>query len=280
MRLVSSSSPVYLPEEDQSSVLRLGLNPLSPEYWLQTEDDFQLFQQHKLEQGNVRPDSVYGEMPGSEEAVAELTGLICQHLLQVHRESYSRLNDTLQHRPSGLEWQLPADNLWQASLWVPEDLCVLQEINGEFVMTAASVCSPSNWHPADKLGRSLDVIHGPVPGYPQVLSRRVNSLFRALKPHKLLLRYNWSLQRGNELYWRDRLAPVDHSLPHYWRVERQTLRRLPVTGAIVFTIRIYLHERSQLEADSVIRERLSALLERLPEAERNYKGLNAGLGSQ
>ena len=280
MQLVSSSAPIYLPEEDQTSVLRLGLNPLPLQGWLQPDADLLVFQQHKLEQARLRPDSVYGELAGAEAAVAESIELIYQHLLQDHGDTYSRRDSVLQHKPSGIEWRLPAENLWQASLWVPEDICVLQEINGEFVMTAASVCSPSNWHPADKLGRSLDVIHAPVPGYEKILSRRVNSLFRALKPHKPLLRFNWSLQRGNELYWRDKLAPTDPALPQYWRVERQTLRRLPGTGAVIFTIRIYLHERSRIEADPAVSQRLSALLDRLPAEEKNYKGLNSGPGFQ
>lgn len=273
MQLISHSAPIYYPEAEQNSVLRLGLQPLPVTTWFQPDEDFALFQKHKLQQGELRLHSVYEEQPGSEQAVAELTRLVQQHLLQDHADTYCLQDDCLLHKPSGLRWMLPAADLWQVSLWVQEDICVLQECNGEFVLSAASVCSPSNWYPAAKIGCNLDVIHGPVPGYGETLSRRVNSLCRELKPHKPLLRYNWSLQPGNELYWHSDRSAAQQSESQYWRVERQTLRRLPVTGAVIFTIRIYLHARSQIESTPFMQERLAALLARLPAAERAYKGL-------
>ena len=273
MQLTSSAAPIYLPEADQTSVVRLGLNPLRAENWILNDEDLPLFHQHKLEQARLRPQSVYGELPGSQAAVAELIALLQEHLIRDHSATYCNDGGSLRHRGSNLKWDMPPVDLWQASLLVAEDICILQEIDKEFVMTAASVCSPSNWHPADKLGRSLDVIHGPVPDYDTKLSSRVTSLFHSLKPHKPLLRYNWSLQFGNELYWRDRIKPVDRSLPQYWRVERQTLRRLPASGAVVFCIRIFLYERSVIDADPVQSARLAALLQRLPPQEKAYKGL-------
>ena len=273
MQLNTTAQPIYLPEADQSAVARLGLHPLAASEWVDVDGDFIQFHSHKVQQHRLRPQSVYGQLPGSEAAVAELGKLLQQHLLTEHAADYALTNNGLQHRPSGLQFFLPAENLWQISLWVQEDICLLQQINDEFLLTAASVCSPSNWHPADKLGRGLDKIHQPVPGYEEQLSRRVNALFAAMKPGKPLLRYNWSLQPGNELYWRDKLAPRDPAAAQYWRVERQTLRRLPETGAIVFMIRIYLHRRSDIERDPEVKQNLQALLERLAADEKVYKGL-------
>lgn len=273
MQLNTTVQPVYLPESEQKAVARLGLHPLADCDWLDIDGDFSQFHCHKIEQGELRLQSVYGQLRGSEAAVAELSKLLEQHLLVEHGSDYARTKSGLLHRPSGLEFPLPAENLWQTSLWIQEDICLLQQIDSEFQLTAASVCSPSNWHPADKIGRSLDRIHKPVPGYEEQLSQRVNTLFAALKPDKPLLRYNWSLQPGNELYWRDKLAPRDPAAPQFWRVERQTLRRLPETGAVVFMIRIYLHKRSEIEKNPQVKMNLQSLLERLPEEEKIYKGL-------
>ena len=273
MQLTTTAQPAYLPESDQKAVARLGLHPLSVSDWLDVDSDFEQFHNHKIEQSKLRPHSVYGQLPGSEAAVAELGRLLEQHLLAEHDSEYLRAENRLIHRPSGLEFSLPAENLWQTSLRVQEDICLLQRIDSEFRLTAASVCSPSNWHLADKIGRSLDRIHKPVPGYEEQLSRRVNTLFAALKPDKPLLRYNWSLQAGNELYWRDKLAPRDPAAAQFWRVERQTLRRLPETGAVVFMIRIYLHKRSEIEKNPAVKTNLRELLERIPEEEKIYKGL-------
>jgi len=274
MQLKTTVLAVYLPEQEQTAVARLGLHPLPDPDWLDIDSDFAQFHEHKLEQFKIRPQSVYGQLPGSETAVAELREALLQHLLAEHGSVYTRGNNCLRHDITGLEFRLPAENLWQTSLWIQEDICLLQQIDGEFRLTAASVCSPSNWHPADKLGCSLDSIHRPVPGFEERLSGRVDALFSALKPDKPLLRYNWSLQPGNELYWRDKLAPRDPMAAQYWRVERQTLRRLPETGALVFMIRVYLHGRSEIEKIPGVKKNLQALLERIPEQEKLYKGLS------
>ena len=56
------------------------------------------------------------------------------------------------------------------------------------------------------------------------------------------MRFNWSLQAYDDLCQRpERGTPVDGSSRLYYRTERQCLTRLPTTGAIAFTIRVYLH---------------------------------------
>jgi dimethylamine monooxygenase subunit A len=57
------------------------------------------------------------------------------------------------------------------------------------------------------------------------------------------------------------------------RVERQTLRRLPETGAILFTIRTYVHSLADALPHQPDRERLAAALEAIPDDVRAYKSL-------
>ena len=49
------------------------------------------------------------------------------------------------------------------------------------------------------------------------------------------------------------------------RVERQTLRRLPRTGAIVFTIRVYLTRLEDLVAEPGVPGRLASAIRSWPE---------------
>jgi len=273
MQLESRVDPIYFPEADQTTVMRLGLQPLSFRHWLHADADLPQFHSHKLEQHRLRPDSVYQTLPGCEPAVAELGSLILEHLQTHQQPHYAVTADRVTHRESGLNWPRGSDNLWEMSLWIQEDVCVLQEAAGSYQLTAASVCSPSNWDPASKLGRNLDEIHEPVPGYAASLSGRVDRLFHSLKPGKLWLRYNWSLQPGNELYWQSDPTHASGPVSH-WRVERQTLLRLPQSGAVVFTIRLYLHPLNQLQADPRFAASLQQILSALPAAERRYKGLS------
>lgn len=94
-----------------------------------------------------------------------------------------------------------------------------------------------------------------------------------LKPSKLMLRFNWSIQNGNELCWRPGLGEKPGSAEKYWRIERQTLLRLPQTGAIIFGIRIFLHSFDTMSKLDGFQDSLIRLLKQLPTPEKNYKGL-------
>ncbi|KAI5811321.1 hypothetical protein DFH27DRAFT_21579 [Peziza echinospora] len=110
------------------------------------------------------------------------------------------------------------------------------------------ICSAIGWHLGTKLGLSLHDIHhttGNVPDYASKLSFSMDRFFsRSLPPHKPIQRGSWSLEIGQPLF-----APPDD--PHhlklrsfqnpelkaedvYLRVDWQTLRRLPISGAVLF----------------------------------------------
>jgi hypothetical protein len=299
MYLLSKVMPVYLPEPDQATVLRLGLRKLDPGDWLVVDDDFRQFHDNKLHTRAAHGDRVYGALPGSEPAQQELRQLVFYHLLNDHSSNYEVTGSKIAHRDCNLSWSLDDESLWQTSLWVQEDICLMELRDRQYCLTAASVCAPSNWPLEQKMGCSLDHIHGPVPGYGQQLSRRVNRLFANLKPERPLVRFNWSVQEFPELFWRkdlnsdigaeqtldsepgtepDKNPATELKKPapdFFWRVERQTLRRLPQTGAIVFTIRIFIHSFSVMHRAADFSTNLSRLLGQLPAAERDYKGLLA-----
>jgi len=248
----------------------LGLQPLNTVTWMQQDGDFQQFNNHKLSVYQQHPEKVSGALPGSESAQAEFHCVLMGHLVDHH--GLKKIEN------------IRFASLWQSSLLVQEDICLLEpNANGQYLLTAASVCSPSNWKLEDKLGRDLDLIHAPVPGYDKELSERVNRLFGKLKVDSPLLRYNWSIQADNELFWRNDLSADRKTQavePHwYWRVERQTLRRLPETQTIVFTIRIYLHNLRALRQHPAFGQQLRHMIAGLPEKQIQYKGLMAWLNS-
>ena len=58
------------------------------------------------------------------------------------------------------------------------------------------------------------------------------------------------------------------------RMERQTLRRLPRTGDILFTIRIYVQSLRDVAANPERAAHLAAAMRALPSNMRSYKSLN------
>jgi hypothetical protein len=278
MQLDSFNVPIYLPEKEQTSVLRLGFENCSGDDWIFSTKDLNVFQRHKTELGISRSEECFAQTQGSVAAQCEFHDFLLRHLLTKPKSSYSRKGNQLIHEQEKLTWKIEDKNLWEASLWVPEDFCLLEKEKNGYVMTAASVCSPSNWILQEKIGQTVDFIHNPVPGYNKHLSKRVNRFLEGIPRHRVLLRYNWSIQSDNELFWRDDLNPnsdfVNSSNPNlYWRIERQTFVRLPTSGAIVFGIRVFLHSFDSLRNIEGFNQSIEQLFTQLPETQKRYKGL-------
>jgi hypothetical protein len=258
--------------------LRLGFENCSGDDWIFSAKDLNVFQRHKTELGISRSEECFAQTQGSVAAQCEFHDFLLRHLLTKPKSSYSRKGNQLIHEQEKLTWKIEDKNLWEASLWVPEDFCLLEKEKNGYVMTAASVCSPSNWILQEKIGQTVDFIHNPVPGYNKHLSKRVNRFLEGIPRHRVLLRYNWSIQSDNELFWRDDLNPnsdfVNSSNPNlYWRIERQTFVRLPTSGAIVFGIRVFLHSFDSLRNIEGFNQSIEQLFTQLPETQKRYKGL-------
>jgi hypothetical protein len=126
-------------------------------------------------------------------------------------------------------------------------------------------------------------LHRPVTGFEARLLTRVERIFDNLRPDTLLERRNWSLVSSPDLYAPDP-GPMRAAIPDidpdsaanalFARVERQTLRKLPQTGAVVFTIRVWIDPLSAIAADP---ERLARFARAWRTAHpdfRAYKQLN------
>ncbi|WP_074219132.1 DUF3445 domain-containing protein [Rhodovulum sp. ES.010] len=134
---------------------------------------------------------------------------------------------------------------------VQEDFCLMERRGGAHVLTGAILCFPASWMLAEKMGRLLDAIHGPVPHYDAALAARVNRLFAGLRPGRLLWRANAHFYADPALFQpRPESAPrAKVQGPAPWlRSERQVLARLPRTQAVVFSIHTYVVARESLDA--------------------------------
>jgi hypothetical protein len=145
---------------------------------------------------------------------------------------------------------------------VQEDLVILEraEAEPEHRLTAAVLCFPSNWTLRQKFGLPLARIHLPVEAYDEALAKRVRRLFEAIRPGAPLMRANLLPYTHARLYSPrpelDRHSPSPGEV-RFVRVERQTLLRLPVTRAVVFSIHVY--QVSLAAITGVERERLRAV---------------------
>ena len=272
MILKSKMPPPFLPTIGQATILEMGLEQLTPSQWMLVDEDATAFFNHKLEQQRKRPDQIYQTLPASKDAQSEFSFLLEAHLIADHRFQRTDANKLINPQ-FGIEWKGLERDLWSASLWVQEDICLLEKIRNEYILTAASVCSPSNWDMPSKIGKPVSEIHKPVPGYKDQMSDKVDRLIRNLKPGKPLKRFNWSIQPHGDLYWKADPGVKEERHQKHWRVERQTLLRLPSTNAIVFGIRVFLHSFSAMAKIPGFDNAIAAIIERLPTEQSVYKNL-------
>ena len=172
------------------------------------------------------------------------------------------------------------DALVDAALLVAEDLMVLKpnhtNVDEELLFVAGVVCAPSRWRLADKMGLDMLKVHRPVPKYSEHIGAVVNTAMQRLAFDRPVWRSNWTLMDHPALFQPTLPAKplVMHPDELWMRIERETFRRLPQTGGLLFTIR----EFQQPLVDYVRRGRdvaqtLRTLLQRLPDDVAHYKSI-------
>lgn len=159
----------------------------------------------------------------------------------------------------------------------PDVAFLSADAQGAFRLRGGAVCFPTGWALEEKVGHSLDFIHGAVPGLNRVLGSPIQHFLTKLKPGTAFLRHNWGLAASDELNLHParRIAPptAPVRLDRLWlRVEHQALVALPETRGVVFGIRIALHRLDEV-AKSPAAYGLARALETMPSEVADYKNL-------
>ena len=147
----------------------------------------------------------------------------------------------------------PDHALESCAALVQEDLCILVKEGDEHVLRAALLCFPASWRLAEKAGRALLAIHEPVHDYDLDLARRVQRLFDGVQPGRPLWRFN-ALWYDDPTLFQPRSAstprpPTDRGRAGFFRSERQSILRLPESGAVVFSIHTFVLPRDRVTRD-------------------------------
>jgi hypothetical protein len=240
----------------------MGLRPLPAADWIEVDGHYEADLARKRALLREHRDQVLAVVDDPDGAVRaasqELLDRLVLHLGEHHRTLAPAV-------PVDLH---PID---AAGRLTQEDWCVhLPDEQGRWRLVAASVCFPTRWDLRTKIGRTLRQIHAPVPLYEEQLADPMDAYFGRMRPEQAVWRLNWNLLDDATLhqpFHRHPTAPPpqDRVGELLWmRVERQTLLRLPATGAIVFGIRIHLDPLASLAGDPDGMARLSSALEQLP----------------
>lgn len=257
---------------------RLGLRPLDPDDWIEIgpDHDEQLARKRVVLAEHHR--TAFAALDGIETASAEVLDHLVEHLRR-------RFPDRCRHvSPDPTLHPLDA-----AARLVQEDLIVMVERSGRLVFGGGSVCFPNRWDLRSKLGLPLRDVHAPVPQLNEQLAEPIDRVFDRLTPDRGFWRLGWGILDTPELYQAvDGTAPprpggegVEHvEFDHlHLRVERETLRRFPSTGVVLFTIRTHVTSLRDVVADPDDAAVLAAAVEAIPHDVARYKQLDE-LGDQ
>jgi len=174
--------------------------------------------------------------------------------------------------------------LLAASLLVAEDLCLMDVTGAEPVLVAGSVAMPSRWLLGTKVGRNLLGVHEPVPGYAAEIGRPTDRLLQRLPDGRIMARTTWSLTDDPALFQPSRTSRIAVPKPEvrdaadaaerlFVRVEYQTVRALPASGTVLFTIRTAREPLGRAAAAPWRAAAMLALLAAMPLDELDYKGV-------
>ena len=187
--------------------------------------------------------------------------------------------------PSSHSGDQSREDSWAACLALggslePDVVLLKTEDDGTFRLVAGVVCFPSHWSLHEKVGRPLEMIHGPVPGLNAALGSQISGFLNKLRPGVAWLRSNWGLTRGAERnnHPTRALPRLDASvrLEDVWvRLEHQALVALPQTGGVLFGIRLALHPLAEVKAEPALARGLARALQTMPEPMACYKGLSS-----
>ena len=292
---MAADRPRYLPFTGDGSRLRMGLRPLDLRQWVEVDEDFDVMwdeQRAVLDSHHHEVIAVAEQGDRSTtDACSELLDVLAQHLAETEPQRFTLRGDWVEvaghderipWRPAALEasGQHPIE---AAGRLTQEDWCVqMPDPSGVWRLAAASVCFPTRWVLGEKIGRSMRVVHDPVTGYESQLADPVDRFFDQVGVDRPRWRANWNLMDDPTLFQpggKFRTTPSSTLRPdtagdRVWlRVERQTLRRLPRTGAVVFGIRIHQDPLSTLSDRPDDLARLAATIESLPAGSDLHKSI-------
>ncbi len=228
-----------------------GVQPLAMNDWLVRDEAFNAQMALRDRLIHEKPEEVHALLPSATAAAIECLDVVLRALGDDPSYSFAKGHVT---RPDGIAVSIDRDQpLLAVGRLQQADVCLMQAGPSGHVLTGATLCFPAYWTLAEKLGKPLARIHVPVAEYDASLEKRVQRLFDAMRPDQLLWRANAILHDDPSLFtpWREADKHVRRTAEaaRFVRSERQTLRKLPVSGAVIFTIHTYMIALDRLTED-------------------------------
>ncbi|KAJ8127212.1 hypothetical protein O1611_g6424 [Lasiodiplodia mahajangana] len=226
------------------------LTKLEPDWWIELESTYKGRIAQRKELYAKHGSAVLQWLPGSELACKELMEIAIQFVCGRYPQYFSLSEDRLwlENKILGVRANIREKHPLLILLdHIPEDFAITlrDPDTGYYVFRAGIICSALGWNVASKIGLKLHEIHQPIPDYHK-MQFSMDRFFSKMPTNKPIQRGSWGLEVDQPLYmppgdsheaYRDF---QDKSLTRsrlHLRVDWQTLRRMPLSGGIVFNFK-------------------------------------------
>ncbi|KAJ5917352.1 hypothetical protein N7466_010906 [Penicillium verhagenii] len=271
----------------------MGLRSMKFDEWIELDNHYLKFHADKAKRIEERGEKCYGTAPEAMDGAIELLEELCDYLPERYPSMFTKTptgitNKVTQETFNIVQRPLSEDPMATAARLIQDDLALMiEKPDGEYYLLAGAILLAGFWRLSDKFGMPLSEIHtsGDVPQFQEKLERGMKNFFRRLKPEEPVLRNNYFIQVDDQLAWSPSIGSEDAEVVswntaeknraiehHFFRSERQSLRRLPRSGAVVFTIRTYFEPITEIVKEDYVPGRLASAVRSWGDDVSRYKG--------
>ena len=273
-----------LPAGELPKPFAIGIKPLELSEWIVVDDRLGAYLDEKARLWASHRAEVFAAEADTGAAQAEVLTLLAEYLPVRFPAVYRRDGAAIEVAGRRVPLDGPEPPLAIAAGLVQEDLVLMRRGDAHWRLAGASLCFPSAWLLAEKFGQPMHELHGPVPGFSAGTrnAQLIERMFDNLRPETGMIRWNWSLFGDDRLFHPDSHPGGprfgEGATSAFFRLERQTFRKLPASGDVLFGIRIYidpLEALARLPEGPGLAATLSGQLLALTPEQADYKGLLA-----
>ncbi|EYE99130.1 heme-dependent oxidative N-demethylase family protein [Aspergillus ruber CBS 135680] len=273
--------------------ITMGLRSMKWDEWIELDNHYFRYHADKNRRIKERGTKSCMTAPEAMDGAIELLEELCTYLPERYPTMFLKTPTGITNLATNESFNittrpLPEDPMATSARLIQDDLALMIERpDGDYYLLAGAILLPGFWRLQDKFGMRLSEIHtsGDVPQYKEKLEKGMMNFFRRLRPEDPVLRNNYFIQVDDNLAWSGSIGPedleevswntaqkdkaIEH---HFFRSERQSLRRLPRSGAVVFTIRTYFEPIAEIVKELYVPGRLASAIRSWGDDVSRYKG--------
>ncbi|KAK6507388.1 hypothetical protein TWF481_005823 [Arthrobotrys musiformis] len=271
----------------------MGLRKGNLDDWIELDNEYLKFHAIKKERIESRGDKLCKTAPEALDAAIELLEMLCDYLPKRYPSMFTRtpvgIDNTITNESFNIvQRPLAEEPMKTIGRLIQDDIAIMVEgADGQTYLKSGSIILPGFWKLEEKFNMSLSEIHtsGDVPQFREKLEKGMVNFFKRVMPDDMVIRHNYFMQVDDGLAWSHSIGPEDSSHigwftaeknkvveNHWFRSERQTLRRLPRSGGVAFTIRTYFHPVTEVAKEPYVPGRLASAIRSWGEDVAKYKG--------